>query len=124
LADTLLRTKQFPAGLRVIDDTLDLMKASGECNFLSEAYRLQGDMYQAQGNASAAYISYQQALDVAHRQEARLLELRAATRLGVASRRRDQAERRDRLASVYAWFTEGFETLDLRHARAALGTSA
>jgi predicted ATPase len=123
LADALLRAEQFSAGLKAVDDALGLMEASGECNFLSEAYRLQGDLRQAQGDTSVAYASYQQALNVAQRQEARLLELRAATSLVVLTRGRDQRTSRDRLASIYAWFTDGFNTLDLRNARDALDKS-
>jgi predicted ATPase len=58
---------------------------------------------------------------VARRQEARSLELRAATSL--ARLLRDQGKRaqaRDLLAPVYNWFTEGFDTADLKHAKALL----
>jgi predicted ATPase len=60
-------------------------------------------------------------LDVAHRQEAKSLELRAAMSL---SRLRQQqgkrAEAYDLLAPVYSWFTEGFDTADLQEAKALL----
>jgi predicted ATPase len=66
-------------------------------------------------------MCFQEALDVARAQEARSFELRAATSL--ARLWRDQgkrAEARDLLASVYGWFTEGFDTRDLRDAKALL----
>ena len=68
-----------------------------------------------------AEACYRQALDVARGQSARLWELRAATSL--ARLWRDQgkrAEARDLLAPVYDWFTEGFDTADLKDAKALL----
>jgi len=64
---------------------------------------------------------FRQALDISRRQGARMFELRAATAL--AQLWRDQqrgVEARDLLAPVYAWFTEGFNTVDLKVAQALL----
>ena len=64
---------------------------------------------------------FRSALDIARRQKARAFELRTATSLGhwlVDQGRRDEA--RDVLADIYGWFTEGFETEDLRDAKALL----
>ncbi len=63
----------------------------------------------------------QQALDIAHRQEAKSLELRAAmslSRLWQQQGKRDEA--RALLAPIYGWFTEGFDTADLLEAKALL----
>jgi predicted ATPase len=68
---------------------------------------------------------YRKALSIAREQEAKLWELRAAASL--ARLRRDQgrpAKARDLLAPVYGWFTEGFDTLDLKDAKALVGTLA
>jgi predicted ATPase len=68
-----------------------------------------------------AEACFQQALDVARRQEAKALELRAAmslTRLWQQQGKRDQA--RALLAPIYGWFTEGFDTADLQVAKALL----
>jgi predicted ATPase len=63
----------------------------------------------------------QRALDVAHRQEAKSLELRAAMSLSrLWQQQGKQAEARELLASVYGWFTEGFDTADLQEARVLL----
>jgi predicted ATPase len=65
--------------------------------------------------------SYREALAIATRQGARMYELRAASCL--ARLWRDQgkrAEARDLLAPIYGWFTEGFDTLDLKQAKALL----
>src|SRR4029453_6024728 len=63
----------------------------------------------------------QRALDVARRQEAKSLELRAAMSLGRLWRQQGKRqEAHDLLAEVYAWFTEGFDTADLQEAKALL----
>jgi predicted ATPase len=62
-----------------------------------------------------------QALNVARRQEAKALELRAAMSLAHLWRQQGKrAEAYDLLAPIYGWFTEGFDTADLREARALL----
>ena len=67
----------------------------------------------------------QRALDVARRQEAKSLELRAAMSLSrLWQQQGKQQEAHDLLAEVYAWFTEGFDTADLQDARALLDTLA
>jgi len=74
-----------------------------------------------QGHCEAAEELYRKALNIAREQEAKLWELRAAVSL--ARLRRDQGRRtdgHDLLAPVYAWFTEGFDTQDLKEAKALL----
>jgi predicted ATPase len=69
-----------------------------------------------------AEAAFAQTLEVARRQQAKSLELRAATSL--ARLWRDQGKRaqaHDLLAPIYGWFTEGFETQDLKDAKALLG---
>ena len=68
----------------------------------------------------------QRALDVARRQQAKALELRAAMSLARLWQQGKRAEAYELLAPVYGWFTEGFDTADLQEARAlldALGSS-
>jgi predicted ATPase len=74
-----------------------------------------------QGHAEAAEDLYRKARGIARQQEAKLWEFRAAVSL--ARLRRDQgclAEARDLLAPIYGWFTEGFDTPDLKDAKALL----
>jgi predicted ATPase len=76
---------------------------------------------QSLGDDAASEDCYRHALDVARRQSAKLWELRAA--MSMARLWRDQGKRdeaRDLLAPVYGWFTEGFDTLDLKEAKALL----
>jgi predicted ATPase len=72
-------------------------------------------------DATKAQAHFKRALEIARAQQARSWELRAAARL--ARLWRDQgrrAEARQVLAPVYGWFTEGFDTLDLKEAKALL----
>ena len=78
-------------------------------------------MLRRQGNSPAAEELYRKALNIAAKQEVKLWELRAA--ISLARLRRDQgkpAAARELLAPVYGWFTEGFDTLDLKDAKALL----
>ena len=76
-------------------------------------------------SSSASEAAYQEALQVAREQQAKSLELRAATSLarlwGEEGRR---AEAQELLAPVYGWFTEGFDTADLKEAKALLAELA
>ena len=91
----------------------------------AELYRLQGELLLAQAGTGhevqEAEVCFRQAVAVARRQQARWLELRAAIslcRLWQQQGKRDAAHHL--LVEVYGWFTEGFETPDLREAKALL----
>ena len=89
----------------------------------SEVYRVEGELRRriAPRAPDDAARCFQRAIDLARRRELRSLELRAATSL--ARLWRDQGRREDAraaLADVYGWFTEGFDTQDLRSAKALL----
>ena len=76
----------------------------------------------AAGDSTAeAEACFQRALDMARRQEAKSLELRAAMSLArLWQQQGKDAEARELLAPIYGWFTEGFDTADLQEARALL----
>jgi len=89
----------------------------------AEVNRIAGDiaLLSPQPDAARAEAYFERALAVARKQQAKSLELRAAT--SMARLWRDQGKRdeaRDLLAPVYGWFTEGFDTLDLKQAKALL----
>jgi predicted ATPase len=89
----------------------------------AEVCRLRGVVLLRQpGTPQAeAEIWLQRALDVAHRQEAKLLELRAAMSLSrLWQQQGKHAEAYDLLTPIYGWFTEGFDTADLQDAKALL----
>jgi class 3 adenylate cyclase/predicted ATPase len=105
----------------LLDDALQIVARTGERWFEAELYRQKGQLLLRQGHSEAATELYRKALSIAEEQGARLWELRAAASL--ARLRRDQgrrAEARDLLAPVYGWFTEGFDTPDLKEAKGLL----
>jgi predicted ATPase len=107
--------------MTLVNEALQIAERTGERWFLSELNRLKGQLLLRQRHTETAEELYRKALSVAQEQNAKLWELRAATSL--ARLRREQGRRteaRDLLAPVYDWFTEGFETADLKEAKAVL----
>jgi len=105
----------------LLDDAFQIVERTGERWFAAELYRHKGQLLVRQGHSEAAVELYRKALSIAEEQEAKLWELRAAVSL--ARLRRDQGRRgeaRDLLAPVYGWFTEGFDTADLKEAMTLL----
>jgi predicted ATPase len=105
----------------LLDDVLQMVDRTGERWFAAELYRHKGRLLLRQGHTEAAKELYRKALSIAQEQEAKLWELRAAVSL--ARLHRDQGrctEARDLLAPVYDWFTEGFNTADLKEAKGLL----
>jgi DNA-binding SARP family transcriptional activator/predicted ATPase len=87
----------------------------------AEIYRVRGELLLLQGDNAEAEAAFQCALEVARPQEAKSLELRAATSLArLWLRQARHAEARRLLADIYGWFSEGFDTPDLQDARALL----
>jgi predicted ATPase len=112
---------QVEEGLTLLDEALQIVGRTGERWFAAELHRHKGGLLLRQGQSEAAEELYRKALSIAVEQEAKLWELRAAASL--ARLRCDQgrhAEARDLLAPVYGWFTEGFDTFDLKEAKALL----
>src|SRR6266852_1166432 len=112
---------QAEEGTTLLDDALRIIDRTGECWLVAELHRLKGQLLLRQGHRDGAEALYRTALSIAQKQEAKLWELRAAASL--ARLRRDQgqrAEARDLLAPVYGWYTEGFDTPDLKDAKALL----
>jgi DNA-binding winged helix-turn-helix (wHTH) protein/predicted ATPase len=123
LAEAAGHVGQIDVGLRRLAEALTAFEASGRGDLLAEAYRLQGSLLlrQATPDATQAEACFQQALAVAHRQQAKSYELRAATSLSrLWQRQGKRAEAYALLAPVYGWFTEGFDTADLQEAKALL----
>jgi predicted ATPase len=88
-----------------------------------EMYRLKGALLlqQSSDNSTAAATCFQQAITIAQSQQAKSWELRAATSLArLWQQQGKHQEAYDLLAPVYQWFTEGFDTADLKDAKALL----
>ena len=112
---------QIEEGLTLLEEAFQIVERTGERWLEAELQRQKGQLLLQQGHPAAAEELYRKALSIAVEQEAKLWELRAAVSL--ARLRRDQgrpAEARDLLAPVYGWFTEGFDTQDLKEAEALL----
>jgi class 3 adenylate cyclase/predicted ATPase len=110
---------QVAEALVLLDDALHIAERIGEFWFAAEIHRQKGELMLRQGNSEAAEDLYRQALSIAQKQEAKLWELRAA--VSVARLRRDQGHQaHEFLAPIYGWFVEGFDTQDLKAARALL----
>jgi class 3 adenylate cyclase/predicted ATPase len=114
---------QPEAGLTALSEALALVEKTGERYYEAELHRLKGELLlqQAAPDVSHAETCFQQALDIARRQQAKALELRAAMSLGrLWQQQGKQQEAQALLAGVYHWFTEGFDTADLQEAKALL----
>jgi predicted ATPase/class 3 adenylate cyclase len=123
LATACARIGQSAEALSLIDDALDRVAKTGERWFEAELHRRKGEVLLSlrERRQAAAETSFRLALAVAQDQRAKLWELRAA--MSLARLWRDQGKRaraRDLLAPIYGWFTEGFDTADLRDAKALL----
>jgi class 3 adenylate cyclase/predicted ATPase len=112
---------QIDEAVTLLDEALQTVERTGERWFAAEVNRHKGQLLLRHGQSEAAEELYRNALGIAEEQGAKLWELRAAVSL--ARLRRDQGRRseaRDLLAPVYGWFTEGFDTPDLKEAKALL----
>jgi adenylate cyclase len=113
----------FDEALRTIDESFTIIERTGQRHHEAEVHRLKGELLlgRAASNAAQAEKSFRTAIGIARTQRAKSWELRATTslaRLLTKQRKRDKA--REMLAEIYDWFTEGFDTADLKDARALL----
>jgi predicted ATPase len=138
LAEAYSQVGQTEEGLTVLTEALAMMDKTGERMYEAELYRLKGELtLQSQGKSKQAKASqgkskvqspeseaeecFRKALDVARRQSAKSLELRAVmslVRLWQQQGKREEAHKM--LAEIYGWFTEGFDTKDLQEAKTLL----
>jgi tetratricopeptide (TPR) repeat protein len=122
MAEVLHLAGDFPAALDVIEEAIHVAEETGERRWLPRLLHDKAhSLMAATGGVSAAEDALKNSVLVARQQQARSSELRAATSL--ARLWRDQGKRqeaRELLAPVYGWFTEGFDTLDLKEAKALL----
>ena len=114
---------QFGEGLRALEEAIWWVQHNEEHLYEAEVYRLKGELLLGQraSDTAEAEECFQQAMDVACRQQAKSWELRAAislSRLWEQQGKRHDA--RELLAPVYSWFTEGFDTADLQDAKTLL----
>ncbi len=145
LAEAYGKAGQAEEGLATLAGALTVVDKSGERFYEAELYRLRGTLtLEARGwrletspsspqasslksPVSQAVVQeaegyFHKAIEIAQRQQAKSLELRAATSLARLWQQQDKTEEaRQMLAEIYGWFTEGFDTNDLQAAQALLG---
>jgi predicted ATPase len=120
---------QAEEGLRVVDEALAFVERTGERFYEAELHRLKGELFLQQtvgagfkpARTEEAEECFHKAIDVARRQSAKSLELRAVMSLSrLWQQQGKKAEAREMLAEMYGWFTEGFDTKDLQEAKVLL----
>jgi predicted ATPase len=110
--------------LSMVDDALTMSERTGQHCYDAELHRVRGDVLvrATQSDFDAAEAAFAHAIEIARRQHTRSWELRAGTSLARLLRDQGkQQEAHDLLAPIYGWFAEGFDTLDLKEAKALLG---
>ena len=123
LAEVYLVAERADDGLRVVSEGLRDLEGSKRLIHRAELHRLKGELLLLQNapGATEAESCFREAIEVARRQQAKSWELRATMSLArrlAKQGRRDEA--RAMLAEIYNWFTEGFDTADLKAAKALL----
>jgi predicted ATPase len=124
LAEVYGEVGQREAGLAVLAGALKTVDENGDRFYEAELYRLKGELLlKDEGGRMKDEVEacFWQAIEIARRQGAKSLELRATVSLGRLWQSKGKREEARRLlAEIYGWFTEGFDTLDLQEAKALL----
>jgi predicted ATPase len=108
-------------GIEAARKAVSLVEERGERIHHAEALRVYGTLESIRGDAAAAESRFEEALVIAKAQQAKSWELRAATSLARLWQSQGKIkEARELLAPVYNWFTEGFDTKNLKEAQALL----
>ena len=120
-ADAYLMAGIVEEGLELITEAMQAATGTGNRWLEAELHRLHGELALRNNDLNTAEICFKQAIATARAQSAKLFELRAATRLSHHwSDQGRRVEALDLLAPIYDWFSEGFDTKDLKDAKALL----
>jgi len=123
VATALGKAGHFDEALRTIDESFPIIEVTGQRHHEAEVHRLKGELLQTQraSNAAQAEKFFRTAIEIARRQKAKAWELRATMSLArLLDKQGKREEARTMLAEIYGWFTEGFDTADLKDAKALL----
>jgi len=121
LAAALADAGRLEDGLSTLEAALSFVEQTGERYYKAELHRLRADLQMKAGCIDAAEATFLDAIEVARSQRAKSWELRATVSLcRLWQQRGHQEMARQRLAEIYDWFTEGFDTRDLQEARTLL----
>ena len=125
LAAARMSLGQTDASVALIDEAISTLEGTGERLFEAELLRLHGELWTSLGRRDEAETALLRALAVARGQQARMWELRAAVSLARLYRHWGHcAQARELLVPIYDWFTEGFDTADLKQAKGLLDSLA
>ena len=126
LVEALIKDAQVEEGLTVAAEALDMVRRTGQRTHEAELYRLKGELLIMQAEGSTTLLSeaescFHQAIEIARAQSAKSFELRAVMSLShLYEKQGKKEEARQILSEIYGWFTEGFNTADLKEARMLL----
>jgi predicted ATPase len=123
LAEAEGEVRQPEEGLMVLVEALAIVDNTGERNWEAEVHRRKGELLLMQQGQKVgeAEECFRKALDTARGQQAKSLELRAATSLSrLWQQQGKRNEARQMLSEIYGWFTEGLDTADLKEAKVLL----
>ena len=123
LAEVYLVAKRVDDGLRVVSEGLRDLEGSKLRIDHTELHRLKGELLLLQdvSGANEAESCFREAIEIARRQQAKSWELRATMSLArLLGKQNRREEARAMLAEIYGWFTEGFDTPDLKDAKGLL----
>jgi predicted ATPase len=123
LADMCRRADDAPQARKLLDEALERLGRTDARYCEAELLRIDGELRLAMSrpDRDGAESSFRRAIEIAHRQDARTAELRAARSLArVWADRGQRRQAHDLLVPIYGWFTEGFDTADLQDAKALL----
>jgi predicted ATPase len=123
VADAYGACGEFAKGFEALDEALQWVQRNDERLYAAEAHRIRGELLLRQPDPDPVQAEhcFAQALAVARDQQAKSWELRAATSMARMWQRQGRCDdARQLLEPVFGWFTEGFDTADLRDAKALL----
>jgi predicted ATPase len=123
LSDAYGKKGEIKKGLASLSEAQTVIEKTGAGFYEAELYRIRGELLQMQDvpDENGAESSFRKAVDVAHHRQAKSLELRASVSLSRLWKKQEKKEEaRELLAKIYGWFTEGFDTPDLKEAKALL----
>jgi class 3 adenylate cyclase/tetratricopeptide (TPR) repeat protein len=125
LAEALMQFGRPEAALAAVKEGLEGQEQTGQRRWEAELYRLEGVALLGLNRLEEGQVALEEALRLAQRQQAKAYELRAAMSIAqLWGEHRRRIEARELLAPVYGWFTEGFDTADLKNAKALLDALA
>ena len=121
LAEGYFELNEISQSDKILQRAENFIEETQECFYQAEVLRLRARLLEEEENFKAAETHLLQASHIAREQKAKTLELRAAMSLGELWEKQDRTEEAYQVvAEIYHWFTEGFDTVDLKKARTLL----